>query len=54
VLRDAEEIDEKTLLGDVDAQEFRHLVEHDHEPDSRFEACQHGRGNEVGDESQAQ
>ncbi len=36
------------------AQQFRHLIEHDHEADPGLEACQHRRGNEVGDESQAQ
>ena len=48
-----EEIGEESLLGDMDAQELRHLVQHDHESDPRFEAGQHRRGNEVGDESQA-
>ena len=52
VLHDAEEIDEEPLLRDVDAQEFRHLVQHDHESDPGLEARQHRRGNEVGDESQ--
>ena len=53
MLHDAEEVVEEALLGDVDAQELRHLVQHDHESDPRLEAGQHRRGNEVGDESQA-
>ena len=52
MLHDAEEVEEEALLRDVDAQELRHLVQHDHEADARFEAGQHRRGNEVGDESQ--
>ena len=52
VLRDAEEVGEEALLGDVDSQKLRHLVQHDHEADPRLEACQHRRGNEVGDKPQ--
>ena len=48
------EVGEEALLGDVDAEELRHLVEHDHEADAGLEAGQHRRGDEVGDEAQAQ
>ena len=51
-MRDAQEVAEEALLRDVDSQELRHLVEHDHEADPRFEARQHRRGNEVGDKPQ--
>ena len=53
MLRNAEKVVEEALLRDVDSQELRHLVQHDHETDPRFEACQDRRGNEVGDKSQA-
>jgi hypothetical protein len=49
VLRDAKEVAEEALLRDVDSQELRQLIQHDHETDPRFEACQDRRGNEVGD-----
>ena len=52
MLRDADDVEEETPLGDVDSQKFRHLVQHDHETDSRFEAGQDRRGDEVGDEPQ--
>ena len=52
VLRDADNVEEEAPLGDVDSQKFRHLVQHDHETYSRFEACQHRRGNKVGDKPQ--
>ena len=48
------EVDEEPVLGEVDSQQLRHLIQHDHEADARLEAGQHRRGNEVGDESQAQ
>ena len=48
------DVGEEALLGDVDAQQLGHLVEHDHEADAGLEAGQHRRGNEVGDEAQAQ
>ena len=51
-MHDAEEVAEEALLGDVDSQELRHLVQHDHETDARFETCQDRRGNEVGDKPQ--
>ena len=41
MLHDREQIAEETRLGDVDAQELRHLVEDDHEADARLEAGQH-------------
>ena len=43
VMRDAEQVAEEALLRDVDAEQLRHLVQHDHEPDPRLEARQHGR-----------
>ena len=49
-MRDAEEVVEEALLRDMDPQELRHLVQHDHEADPRFEARQHWRGNKVGHE----
>ena len=54
VLRDAQDVGKEALLGDVDAQELGHLVEHDHEADPGLEAGQDRRGNEVGDEPQPQ
>ena len=53
-MHDAEQVGKEPLLGDVDAEEFGHLVEHDHQADPCLEAGQHRRGNEVGDEPQAQ
>ena len=44
----------EALLGEVDAQQFGHLVEHDHEPDSGLEASEHGSGDEVGHKPQSQ
>jgi hypothetical protein len=38
----------------VDAQQLGHLVEHDDQPDAGLEAGEHRRGDEVGDEAQAQ
>ena len=46
----AEDVAEEPLLGDVDPEELRHLVEHDHEADAGLEAREHRRGDEVGDE----
>jgi hypothetical protein len=45
---------EEALLGDVDAQQLGHLVEHDDEADAGLETGQHRRGDEIGDEAQAQ
>ena len=41
VLRDAEQVAEEALLVDVDAEQFRHLVEHDHQADASLEPGQH-------------
>jgi hypothetical protein len=54
VLYQAQHVVEEALLGNVQAEEFRHLVEHDHQADARLETGQHRRGDEVGDETQAQ
>jgi hypothetical protein len=42
LIRDAEQVAEESLLRNVDAQELRHLVEHDHQADPRLEARQYG------------
>ena len=44
----------RTALGEVDAEQLRELVEHDHEPDPRLEADEHRLGDEVGDEAEPQ
>ena len=54
VLHDADEVGEEALLGDVDAEQLGHLVEHDHQADAGLEAGQHRRGDEIGDEAEAQ
>jgi hypothetical protein len=54
VMRDIEKVDEEPLLGDVDSEELRHLIQHDHEADPRLETCEHRRGNEVGDKPETQ
>ena len=43
MLHEAQEVAEKALLGDVDAEQLRHLVEHDHQADARLEAGEHRR-----------
>ncbi len=50
LLRDAQEIAKEALLADVGAEQLRHLVEHDDEADTRLEARQHRRRDEVGDD----
>jgi hypothetical protein len=52
-MHNVEEIEKKTLFGNVDAEEFWHLVQHDHKTNTRFEAAQHRGGNEVREKSQA-
>jgi hypothetical protein len=54
VLRDAQDITEESRLLDVNAEQLRQLVQHDHEPDAGLEAGQHRRGDEVRDEAEAQ
>ena len=43
---------EESPLLKMDAQEFRDLIYHDHQPDPGLETDQHGFGDEVGDEPQ--
>ena len=45
---------EEAALVEVDAEQLRHLVEDDHEPDAGLEADEHRLGDEVGDEAQPQ
>ena len=54
MLRDRQHVAEEAFLRDVDAQQLRHLIEHDHEPDPRLETGQDRRGDEVRDEAQPQ
>ena len=54
VLREAQDIAEESVLVDVQSEELRQLIEDDHEPDARLEPGEHRRGNEVGDETEAQ
>ena len=51
---DREQIAEEPRLFDVYAEQFRDLVHHDHQSDSRFETRQDRLGNEVGDETESQ
>jgi hypothetical protein len=51
---EAQYIAKEAVLLDVQAEELRQLVEHDHEPDPRLESGEHRRRNEVGNESQPQ
>ena len=51
---DADGIEEEAVLRDVDAQQLRHLVEHDHQPDAGLESGKHRRRDEVGDEAESQ
>jgi hypothetical protein len=53
-LHDGEQIVDERALGEMDAQEFRDLVQDDDEPDSGLEADQDRFGNEIGDEAQPQ
>ena len=54
VVDDADGIEEEAVLGDVDAQQLGHLVEHDHQPDAGLESGKHRRRYEVGDEAESQ
>ncbi|MCY1298048.1 hypothetical protein D9M70_475120 [compost metagenome] len=51
---DAQDIPEEAFLGEVKAKQLRHLVEHDDEADAGLEADQDRRGDEVGDEAEAE
>ena len=44
----------KEPARDVEAEELRHLVEHDDDADARLEPDQHRLGDEVGDEAEPQ
>ena len=48
----AVEVAEEAGLVDVDAEQLRHLVEHDHQADSRLEAGEHRHRDEVRHETQ--
>jgi hypothetical protein len=52
MLDNAQQVLEEAVLGDVDAEELGHLVEHDHETDAGLESGEHRGGNEVGNESE--
>ena len=54
MLGDADNVEKKALFIDVDAQQFRHLIQHDHQADARLEASEHRGGNEIGDKPQPQ
>ena len=49
-----EQVAEKALLGEMDAEQLGHLVEDDDQADSRLESGQHRAGDEVGDKAEAQ
>ena len=51
-VRDRYQVPNKRRSHDVHAQHFRKLVRYDDDGNTRFEAHQHGLGNEIGDESQ--
>ena len=54
VLRHAQDIAKEAFLGNVHAEQLRHLIEHDHKADAGFEAGQDGRRDEIGDEPKPQ
>ncbi len=54
VLNDGQDIPEEPRLLDVEPEQLRDLIHDDHQPDARFEAGQHGLGDEVGDEAEPQ
>ena len=54
VCENRESVVEETGLLDVHAEQFRQLVDDDHEPDARFESDQHGFRDEIRDETQSQ
>ena len=41
MMHHAQDVPEKALLGDVDAEQLRDLIEHDDQPDAGLEAGQH-------------
>ena len=43
---------EEAPLGDVNADQLRHLVEHDDQPDASLEAGEHGRRYEIREKSE--
>ena len=54
LLREDDQIAEEAGLREMDAQQLRELIHHDHEADAGLEAGEHRVGDEVGDESQAE
>ena len=50
MLREAQHVAEEALFRDVDAEQLRHLIEHDHQTNAGLEAGQHRRRNEVRNE----
>ena len=50
---EAQNVAEKAFLGYVNAEQLRHLIEHDHQPDPGLEAGQHRHRDEVRDETEA-
>ena len=50
VLDEAQHVAEEALLRYVDAEQLRHLIEHDHETDAGLEAGQDRHRDEVRDE----
>jgi hypothetical protein len=54
VLEDGKEVAKEPGLLDMDAEQLRDLIDHDHQPDPRLETSQHRLGDEVGDKAQPQ
>ena len=52
MLRDAEQVGEEAVLGDVRAEQLGDLVEHDDEADAGLESGQDRCRDEVGDEAE--
>ena len=53
MLDQAQHVAEEALFRDVDAEQLRHLIEHDHQADAGLEAGQDRRRNQVRDEPEA-
>jgi hypothetical protein len=51
---DRGEVIEESGLLDVNAEQLRDLVHHDHQPDAGFESGEHRLGDEIGDETESQ
>ena len=54
MVNDAQEIGEEAVLVDMDSEQLRHLVQHDHEPYARLEPDQDGFADETDESTQAQ